>query len=133
AVKYANNTTIFINDDVRDWKDRVSEYLQLSCENQAIVIKEVSSYNLADFLNEEDLTDRVKLISELPKSVKAKQKREAKKTAKAVKLTGSFDYAIESVSWQDAEVDLDDGGIYVEVNRYKWHAGLLSNDDFMSP
>jgi len=136
---------VFVDDlDSRGAMARLKKYAEDKSltKKPMYLLKESIDYDLDQFLLETGLVEVVRYASELeapPKAVRQGRKGSGgtgHRTAKAVACTGTF-HCSESTSWEDAEIDWEEGGVYVEINRYKWRAGVLGNEydneEFVSP
>lgn len=122
--KYKDKIKYFLNPDEDSKHDRSGDTVYL--------ISESEDCNFDEFIEETGIDCIIRKLSDLPeppKSIIECQKKQ--KTAKAVRLTG-YDHN-QKDAWEDAEINLDDGGIYVEVNRYLWSAGHLTDCGYKGP
>lgn len=136
GVNVDNNLHIFIQDVAHGSYAAVERFLRENPGKYVILLVERENYSLETFLNDSGLNEVTKLVSVLPKPERAARgSKQQKKTAKAVRFCGGNRYEERSSHcWEDHKIeDLDQGGIYVEVNRYNWSAGKLSGNEMTEP
>ena len=135
GVKVGNNVHVFIQDVAHGSYAAVERFLRDNYGSTVVLIAERESYTLQTFLDDSGLSEVTKLVSTLPKPERQANKAKQKKTAKAVRFVGGDRYQERSsYMWEDHTIeDLDEGGVYVEVNRYNWSAGKLSNNEMTEP
>ena len=129
CVHVNDDIVIFIQDVVHGSYAAVERFLREDDDKRAILLSERDSGLLQKFLADSGLNEVVRNVSELPKPERTKNAAgQQRKTAKAVKYVGKDRYdSKSSTQWEDHDIDdLDEGGIYVEVHRYNWKAGRLS-------
>jgi hypothetical protein len=114
---------VVINDlQVGVWS-RVERALRCHQMASAYVLTPAEGFDIQKFVSDSGMEAVTILASKLQEPVKVVRPKSEHKTAKAVRLTGHFGYKEYVRAWTDATVDMDEGGIYVEVNRYQWTAG----------
>lgn len=129
-IQISPNVVFFVGDLKRGNQAAVRRWLTNEADRNvsvAYLLEEIDGEQVLDgFLKKYYLDDLVTKTSEVPVEDKTTvDGGPRKKTAKAVKCTWDFDCHVQSSTWQDIEVDLDAGGVYVEVNRYKVSCGEL--------
>lgn len=139
-VKVTQDAVWFVDDLGHGAIARLKLWMKDNSESHVYVLKPISEADadqekFKNFLKDNDLESRVQSIASLPKPMR--NGRQAgmvqKQSAKAVRFTGLTEYATESVSWEDHTIeDIDVGGVYVEVARYKWRCPRLQ-EHFVSP
>jgi len=135
SIEPEREMTILVDDlDGKGAFVRVENYLREENIKKVYILRSSEDYDLDTFLEETGIIEVVEYVSDLPMPERAERVTgPKKKTAKAVRCTGIFMHRTERDSWEDVEVDMDHGGVYVEVNRYKWRAGKLSADRMYAP
>lgn len=117
---------IWVNDVSKNGLKMVKNYLEQKNIQSAYFIRKVKDHDFNVFLDKNGLNDLQKTSS--IQDVKIADK---KKTAKILKLTGTFYNSF--AAFEEHEVDLDKGGIYIEVHGVSWKtSGLNKYKDFQS-
>lgn len=117
---------IWVNDVSKNGLKMVKNYLEQKNIQSAYFIRKVKDHDFNEFLDKNGLNDLQKTSS-----IQGIKIAEKKKTAKILKLTGKFYNSF--VAFEEHEVDLDKGGIYIEVHGVSWKtSGLNKYKDFQS-
>ena len=141
GVRVADNVRVFVQDITHGSYSAIERFLREARWNENNTTKVVyllpEGDQLDSFLSDTGLNEVTENVSTLPKAERAKGARgKAKKTAKAVVYCGGRYDDKSSYMWDDHTIDdLDAGGVYVEVHRYNWRAGKLSQsgEQFVEP
>ena len=118
---------VIINDVKKGMYSLSKTYMQANDIKEAYLITVKEGDN---FVKDFQLDEICLYVSDFPKPERSTSERRYNKTSKAVTFDMTLDYSErEGDFWDNVEVDLDEGGIYVDVKRYKWSNG----NDYASP
>ena len=117
---YADDTPIFLNDE-RGAYAGVRRYLNDKGRNERVYL--LSDYD-QDWLDETGISEVAIKASSLPKPARQAGTRESSQKAKIYEFVSngnSGNGGSEAAGyWKPAEVDPDDGGVYVEILYFNW-------------
>lgn len=114
-----------IADETYGLKSRVEKFIADNYEVSDVVVFHENDF-LEAFIAEEQL--EVGFVSDMPKPERISCGRKQGKTVQALRYcaAGRYTDRAERAYWEeDKDIDLSLGGVYVEVQRYKWSAGTL--------
>jgi hypothetical protein len=99
------------------------------------LIRPTETFDLDKFLAIAGLEDIIEDVSKYPQPSKENGGITVRqKTAKVLLWKGCQTWTSKQAhAWGNHEVDLDEGGVYVEVHRYKVNAGTLTVNRFCEP
>ena len=123
-------TKIIVRDVDKGFIRKMRHHVLEGDAKQYWTLSTVPGGDLERWIEKYGLEDLVVKASSLPDPPKVERVRSqsTKKTVKELRYDFSARYAKNA--WDDTEIDLSEGGVYVEVHRYSWRfkKGLVYHD-----